>query len=180
MEDDKRWIDPELYPSLMKSWVRQGGTEFQKLFGRLRDEHRWINFFENLPGLQTQARFRGTIGPLCSNPLRTLPNNIEGTFGSADFQWFMCNRVQNQQPAAEDITEQYCSCIKGKYKAKPIGDGRHFRRCRYHNVMTRIHDTIRDLLHLMARSAGLMSIREPNGLLPDCQIERPADWFITG
>ena len=63
---------------------------------------------------------------------------------------------------------------------QPIGDGRHFRRCRRHNVMTRIHDTIRDLLHLMATAAGLASVKEPLGLLRDNPDERPADWYING
>jgi hypothetical protein len=46
--------------------------------------------------------------------------------------------------------------------------------------MGRIHDTIKDLLHLMGRCAGLTSVKEPLGLLSDCQLDRPADWLISG
>ena len=61
-----------------------------------------------------------------------------------------------------------------------IDDGRHFRRCRRHNVMGRVHDTIRDLLHMMSRAAGFTSVKEPFGLLADSYHDRPADWLISG
>jgi hypothetical protein len=139
-----------------------------------------MDFFHGLPDEKSKARFRGVVSNIASTPLRTLPNTVASTYTSSDFQWVLCNRIQAPQPAAHDIQLQYCSCIHGIQVAHPIGDGRHFRRCRKHNVMARIHDTIRDLLHMMARAAGLTSVREPRGLLPDCEDERPADWFITG
>jgi hypothetical protein len=46
-------------------------------------------------------------------------------------------------------------------------------------MMARIHDTIRDILHMMCRAAGLTCVKEPLGLLPDNVIERPADLYIT-
>ena len=117
---------------------------------------------------------------MAAEPLRALPNTVERTYSTPDFQWYLRNRVQAQQPAAADISHQFCSCIHGIHVRHPIGDGRHFRRCRRHNVMARIHDTVRDLLHTMARAAGLTSVKEPLGLLPDCADERPGDWYITG
>ena len=33
---------------------------------------------------------------------------------------------------------------------------------------------------MMARAAGLTSVKEPLGLLPDSVEERPGDWYITG
>ena len=139
-----------------------------------------VRFFHNLADDKTKARFRGTLSSMAAAPLKALPNTRERTYSTPDFQWFLCNRVQAQQPAAADIALQYCSCIHGVMVRDPIGDGRHFRRCRRHNVMIRVHDTIRDLLHMMARSAGLTSIKEPLGLLLDNYLERPADWLIKG
>ena len=178
--DAARYSHPEDFPSLIGAWVHQGGSKFQRFFGRLRDTYRWLEFFHDLPHDKSKARFRGVVSAMAAEPLRALPNTVERTYSTPDFQWYMCNRIQAQQPAAEDITQQFYKCIHGVVIRDPIADGRHFRRCRRHNVMGRIHDSIRDLLHTMSRAAGLTSVREPGGLLSDCVFDRPGDWFVSG
>ena len=47
-------------------------------------------------------------------------------------------------------------------------------------MMLRIHDTLRDVLILMVRSADLTVQREPHDLLKEGTEDRPADLFIMG
>jgi hypothetical protein len=188
MTNDNVWTNarqrmydsPELFPSLLQKWIQQGGSKMQKLFGRLRDGWRYLQFYSILPDQKAQARFKGTLSAIAAEPLRALPNNIERTYATDTFQWFLCNRIQCQQPSARDIALQYCGCIPASRARYPILDGRHFRRCRYYNVMARIHDTIRDFFFMMVRAAGLTAVKEPLGLLPDNPDDKPADIYITG
>jgi hypothetical protein len=72
---------------------------------------------------------------------------------------------------------QRCSCAASS-AFEPIGDGRHFLKCKKCNVRLQIHDRIRDVLILMTKTAGLGPLREPMGVLPDDTGERPADLLI--
>jgi hypothetical protein len=46
--------------------------------------------------------------------------------------------------------------------------------------MARIHDTLRDILFMMCKAAGLTVVKEPLGLLGDNADEKPGDIYITG
>jgi hypothetical protein len=43
-EESSKYEHPENHPSLLAKWSQQGGMKFQRLFGRLRDSYRWLDF----------------------------------------------------------------------------------------------------------------------------------------
>ena len=113
-----------------------------------------------------------------SQPLRTLPNKPERIYTNANFQWFLCNRIQAQQPSAKSISLQSCECSTA-IDPPTLKDGRHFRRCKKNNTVLKVHNTMRDLLIVMTKAAGLTVRREPHGLLRDNKEEKPADPCIV-
>ena len=164
--DNARHTNPASFPSLLLDWIRQGGTHFQRFFSRLCDSWRFLRYLEALPDLQGAARLRGVLSAISSQPLRTLPNKPERIYTNANFQWFLCNRVQAQQPSAKSISLQSCECSIAT-DPPTLKDGRHFRRCKKNNTVLNPHNTMRDLLIIMAKAAGLTIRREPHGLLRD-------------
>ena len=180
-----RHKDPASFPSLLRQWIAQGGTHFQRFFSRLRDGLRFFQHLALLPDLQSAARLREVLSAISSQPLRTLPNKPERIYTNSNFQWYLCNRIQATHPPSRSIFLQTCVCQKPTILPFPLGNGRHFRRCKKQNTILKVHDTLRDLLILMCKAAGLTVRREPHGLLSDNPEEKPSDllikdWTIEG
>ena len=173
------FLHPHRHPGVIKLLWTSGEMKIQRLISRLDANQRFENYVADLPDQRTEARFRGVMNNVNNTPLRTIPSHRKRIMASEEFEWTLNNRIQKGQPSTEEISEQMCSC------GKAVGDGRHFRQCRKANGMLRLHDSMRDNLLNMCRSAGLHATREPRHLLRDSEFDRPADiliqnWSIEG
>jgi len=139
---------------------------------------RFSNFLTNLSEPLRVARFRGVLNSFNTMPLRVLPNRPERDFSNSEFEWHLCDRLQTQQPSAENITLKKCNFGTARRPGPVVGNGRHFRKCLKSNVIMLIHDVMRDDIVRMCKTAGLTVVREPQGLLRDNSLDRPADIFV--
>ena len=161
MRDEFRWLHggaarelaQERHPSILGLWAKQGGEKFQRLISRLDDMERFKELFQSLNGLLPQAIFRAKLNPMAAEPLSMLPNKPEREFSNAQFQYYLCDRLQAMQPSVASISLLRCNC---KEKCV-LGDsnGRHPRKFSKGNSKTIFHDTMRDILIRMCTSAGL-------------------------
>jgi len=174
----RQYDSPDRHPSIMKQWREQGQIKVQRFLSRASDMTRFSTFVTNLSEPLRVARFRGVLNSFNSMPLRVLPNQPEREFSNSEFEWHLSNRLQTQQPSAENISLQNCNCGTTQRPGPVVGDGRHFRKWIKSNVIMRIHDLMRDEIVKMCKAAGLTAVREPAGLLRDNSQERPADIFI--
>jgi hypothetical protein len=166
------FLQPANNPGIMKLMWQQGEMKLQKLLSRFEDGQRLREFTRSAEESEKMARTRAQMCKLAGRWQRVIPGSRQRQASSEDFQWGLNNRVGNTQPMSENIKEQRCRC------GQPIGDGRHFRKCKINNGMLRFHDQIRDLMATMCRSAGLHTTREPKNLLRDAEWDRPADIYI--
>ena len=171
-EQSKQFQNPQKHPSILVNLWLSGERKIQRLLSRLDDMERAKQFLQQPRTDTNQARLRGVLNPMANIPLRVTPSHDDRRFTNAEFEWFLCNRLRQQQPSVAEIHLQTCKC------GIHIGDGRHFRRCVTSNNMMRIHDTLRETSIDMFRSAGLHVLREPANLLRDSDNERPADVYI--
>ena len=102
--------EPQDHPSILGLWARQGGEKFQRLITRLDDMERFKELFQSLGGLLPQAIFRAKLNPIAAVPLSVLPNKPERKFTNAQFQYYLCDRLQAMQPSVASISLLRCNC----------------------------------------------------------------------
>ena len=163
---------PQLFPSIMRLMYICGQRKFQRFFTRLNDMKRFEDFFNSIESQSLQIRFRAQLHHLASIPLTVIPSHRGREFENAIFVWYIANRTLMDQPSSEPLGNLRCTC------GAHIDGGRHFRKCKVRGGIMRVHDAVRDQLHKMFKSAGLLSSKEPKYLLPDNANDRPADNLV--
>jgi hypothetical protein len=172
------YSEPWKYPSVMLRWIEQGAKKLQHTFSRIADTHRLLNFTSECTQYSKLRAtiFRAKQNPFSSIPLTILPNKPERIFNNAEFQWFLADKLQASQPCSSDLSTLRCDCTSHPI----IGSGRHFRLCTntHRSIHIQFHNKMRDELILFCRSAGLPTVKEPENLIPDDPLLRPADLYI--
>ena len=169
---DEAYQEPHKFPSIMRLMYNSGQRKFQRLFTKLIDMSRFNRFFEGIPALIDKARFRGILHSLSTLPFYVVPNTKTRELANSEFQWLVANRLNISQPSSESLGPLKCTC------GKDLDGGRHFRRCKVGGGMMKVHDSVRDTMHKMLKSSGLLTRKEPKYLLRDNANDRPADNFV--
>ena len=150
-ETQENWVQhPGDHLGALFRWGAEQ-DKLQSLINRQGDRERFLTYRDSLPTNTEKIRFRSQLGPLSNIPFRTIPTWERLQLDNAQWLWLTRDRLGLQQPVVDEIKELHCSC----HRKTLIGKGRHCRSCLLGGGPTNVHDSVRNEIHAMCRSAGV-------------------------